>query len=391
MNPDEIATMTVAGRRFDNWESVWIQHRWTENYPLFRFTTADIAEVDGAPPPDNWRLLQIKPGDDATISLGNNLAVTGVIYMRQTAYDKQNKGVMLQGVGVQFYAARASVIHKTGNFDGKNLQQVANEVGLPTGIAFLPVGNLDPTPFKQLQVQPGEPIGHFIERLARPRGAILGSDHEGHLLLIGSHSNAVIATLQEGVNILKCQALIDEQNIYSEYIVHGQTGASNDQSGIKSSEQDASAAGTAKRYSPQLTPAEQPVWSIAELQTRAANEAKWHEGTIIRVNITVQGWMIPGTHTIWQAGSNVRVISPMAMLNNIMSIQTATFTQDRNSGTLTELELVPTWALNDGNDFDLRNPNGFPPPGPATINTGPAVTPPAAPPQPVPPVRAGPG
>jgi prophage tail gpP-like protein len=294
---------------------------------------------------------------------------------------------MLQGVGVQFYAARASVIHPTGNFDGKNLQQVANEVAAPTGVAFLPIGNVDPTPFKQLQVGIGEPIGHFIERLARPRGVILGSDHHGNLLLIGDHSEPAVAELVEGINILKCQALISEAEIYSKYLVHGQTGASNDNSGPTASEMDAEAMGALRRYSPILTPAEQPVWSKAELQKRAQNEAKWHNGTIIRVHITVQGWMMPGrlmkgaapnprTHDLWRAGSLVSVYSPMAMLDMYMAIKTATFTQDSKSGTLTELELVPPWALNDGNDLDVTNPTAPQPTTVAPTPLPPTTTPP---------------
>ena len=390
-NPDEVATIVVQGRRFDNWESVWVQHRWTENYPEFRFSTADIAEVPGEPPPSNWQLLQIKPGDAAAVYLGPNLAVAGVIYARQTAYDKDNKGVMLQGVGVQFYAARASVIHRTGNFDKKTLLQVAQEVAAPTGVAFLPIGNLDSTPFKQLQVQIGEPIGHFIERIARPRGAVLGSDHHGNLLLIGTQNiSSPSAELVEGVNILKCQALISEAEIYSRYLVHGQTGASDDQNGAAASEQDAQAMGWLKRYSPILTPAEQPVWSKAELQTRAQNEARWSRATLIQVHITVQGWMMPGqlmkgaapfprSHELWQAGALVSVYSPMAMLDMYMAIKTVTFTQDRNSGTLTELELVMPWALGIGTDVDVTDPSMQDPATDPTVQTGPAATPPAAP------------
>jgi prophage tail gpP-like protein len=373
-NPDEVATIRVGGpdgHNFSDWESVRIELRWGENYPTFQFTTADIVEVPGQPPPANWQDLQLKPGDVVGIYLGKTLAVSGVITVRQTSYDANNKGVMLQGIGLQWYAARASVIHPTGSFDGKSLLEVATEVAGPTGVQYKPVGSLDSTPFKQLQVQPGEAIGHFVERLARPRGALIGHDENGNILLIGPHENPVVAVLREGWNILRCQATISEQNIWSEYIVNGQTGASDDQHGTDASEQQSDpVVGTARRYSPLLTPSEQPVWSKAELDARAANEAKWHQGTIIEAVITVQGWMIPGTHTPWGPGLNVTVVSPMAMLNMMMTIQAATFTQDNASGTLTTLDCVAPWLMNDIGEWNVGTP-GVPaapgsPEGPST-------------------------
>ena len=373
-NPDEVATVIVAGRRFDNWESVWIQHRWAEDCPLFKFTTADIVEV-----PSNWQLLQFKPGDECAIYLGRYLAVAGVILTRQTAYDAENKGVQLDGKGITWYAARASVMHKTGNFDGKTFEQVAREVIGPTGVGIKVVGNLNATPFARLQVEPGETVWNFLERIARPRGIVLGSDHLGNFLLIGDHVGVVAADLQEGFNILRCQAVISVENIYTEYPVRGQSAASDEQHGTQASEQEASAGGTAKRYSPLLTPAEQPVWGIGELADRAKNEAVWHEGTIVEATITVQGWMRPNTGLLWAAGDDVRVYTPMAMLNMVMKIQTVTFTQDRNSGTLTTLVLVAPWLLKDRGDWNVNQPGAPAAPGDGrpstTLPSTPAPTP----------------
>jgi prophage tail gpP-like protein len=164
--------------------------------------------------------------------------------------------------------------------------------------------------------------------------------------------------------------------------VRGQTAASDDQNGPQASEQEATAAGSAKRYSPLLTPAEQPVWGVQELAMRAQHEAVWHEGTIIQATIVVQGWMRPGGG-LWQAGSDVTVSSPMAMLNMVMKIRTITFTQDRNTGTLTTLDLVAPWLLKDQGEWNIGVPSAPQPPGAAAPSTQPQQTPPAvAPPDP---------
>ena len=132
------ATPIVCGAPgSNNWEfPIKIQIRWTgAASPTSYSTTADITETPGEAPPANWQLLQFKPGDECAVYLGRYLAIAGVITSRQTAYDKQNKGVELQGIGVTWYAARASIIHATSNFDNKTFEQATgaqNDRG-PTG------------------------------------------------------------------------------------------------------------------------------------------------------------------------------------------------------------------------------------------------------------------
>jgi len=281
-------------------------------------------------------------------------------------------------VGVTWYAARSSILHKTSNFDGKTFEQVAREVIGPTGVGVKVIGTLNATPFARLQNEPGETVWNFLERIARVRGIVMGSDHLGNFLLIDWHECPVTADLQEGFNILRCQATIAMKDVNTQYIIRGQKPASDESSGTEASEMEATAEGTAKRYSPILTPAEQPVWGIGELQDRANHEAIWHEGSIVTATITVQGWMRPLTNDIWLAGDAVTVHTPLAMLNGqVMIIQTATFTQDRNAGTQTTLDLVVPWLMKGRTEFNPSTP-GFAQPGAATPGSAPATTPPAA-------------
>jgi prophage tail gpP-like protein len=346
-NPAEVATLIVGGRRFDDWQTVWVQHRYAESCPLFRFTAA---ERD--PLPELWTTLQFQPGDECAIYLGGQLAVTGVIITRQVAYDAHNHAVELSGKGLTWYAARSSVMHKTGNFDGQSFEQVARAVIAPFGVGVKTIGALNATPFKQLQNQPGETVWDFLERIARPRGIVMGSDPYGSFLLIDYHAGEVVEQLVEGQNILRCQCVITKEHVFTDYLVRGQTGASDSQHGPDASEQECSAKGSARRYSAVLTPAEQPVWSKGEVCDRAKNEAIWRQGTEIHATVTVQGWLRSGKK-LWQAGDDVHLKSPMLILDNVLKIQTATFTQDRESGTLTTLELVPPWLLKDTNNYNV--------------------------------------
>jgi prophage tail gpP-like protein len=343
---EETATIDVNGRRFSDWETVLVELPWAESEPHFKFTTADQVEV-----PMNWQLLQLKPGDECAIYLGRHLAVAGVIITRQVAYDANSHGVMLDGVGVQWYAGRSSIVPEgnepVGNYDGMSFKQVADTVLAKTGIQCVPVGILDATPFARLQCEPGETIWAFLERIARPRGIVMGSDNKGNLLAIGKHTSPPTADLIESVNIKKAQVTITVENNHNFYLMYGQTAADDKQNGTDASEQKAQIGGTATRYSPLLTTAEQPVWSQAELQARVANEARWHEGTIIQATITVQGWMRPSDNQLWAPGSNIRVYSPMAMLDQVLKAQTVRYMQSRQGGTETVLELVIPELLGD--------------------------------------------
>jgi prophage tail gpP-like protein len=368
IKPDEVATIVVGGRRFDDWESVYVQDRWADGWAIFRFTATERDPLPGV-----WDKLQIKPGDECAIYLGGYLAIVGVVTVRQTAYDANSHGVMLQGVGLTWFAARGSILDKTSSYDNMTFEQVARKVLAPFSVGVRVIGSLDATPYMRLQNEPGEFVWNFLERIARSRGIVMGSDRYGNMLLIGDHASAVVADLVEGDNIKRCQATISIDPFRSQYVVSGQTAATDGNAGRAASEQWAVAGGSLSRYSPLLTPSEHPVWTIGELAARAQHEKVWIEGTEIQATITIVGWLKPGfvqqstaiqtalgtPSALWMAGEVVSVYSPMAMLDLAMKIQNVTFTQDEASGTLTTFDLVIPWLLKDRGDYNV-NRTGVP-------------------------------
>jgi len=373
-DPEEVATIVVGGARYDDWETVYVQLRWRDWFPTFQFTAA---ERDPNPP--LWERIQFAPPDPCAIYLGGQLAITGNILRRQTAYDKGSHSVQLWGVGRTFWAGRASII-PTQDFSGLTLLEVAQRLCKKFGIQVLPIGKLDQTKFKTLENEPGETVFAFIERLARPRGAVFAADHLGNFLLIGDHSWQPIWNLIEGKNILRMQSIISVEGTFKDIRTQGQSGGDDQQHGTKSSELEGFSEGFEKMpYSPLLVPAEQPVWGQGELMTRARNEDIFIRGNYITANVTVQGWLRGGS-TLWLPGDKVTVDSPMAMfVNQELKIQSATFTQDRESGTLTLLELVAPWLLRDTMNAD---PTGQIPQAPG--ETSRAATPDTTVPEPPP-------
>jgi prophage tail gpP-like protein len=371
IRPRETATIRVNGMDFQNWESVYVQIRWAEPYPIFRFVCAEDVPV-----PNYWTQAQFQPGDECAIYLGGQLAISGIILIRQTAYDANSHGVTLQGVGLTWFAARASHIDKDGNFDNMTYKQIVERVLAPFESKPCYVGEINETPFKEAQINPGETIWDFFERLGRNIGVIVGSNQYGQMLFIGDHTSPVTGRCVEGENILRCQAIISIENWFNEYIVRNQQQGHDEMNGPMAAEQEAIAPGRLSHYSPLLTPTEQPI-DRGMLHLRAANEQKWHDGTIVRATIEVQGWFrYPDNSGLWQAGDDVEVYSPSAMITQVMKIETLTFTQDSNQGTKTTLDLVVPWLLNNVSEFDVTNPAA---PKPldqgGSLNTQPATAP----------------
>jgi prophage tail gpP-like protein len=343
-NPREVATVQVGAAVFTDWETIWLQHRLAESHSIFRFT---CAERDPIPGVNEFQKLQWRPGDPAAVLLGGVPAFAGVIIERQVAYDGTSHSVQLTGKGQTYWGAESSVdtTDNNGNFDGMTVQQVYETVFGKYPGGKLIWGTPNPRPFPYLSCQPGEKNWDFVERICRPRGMVLGSDFAGNYLLIGPHTPPLIYRCIEGENIKKLQMIWNKDYFKTSYGIQSQAQGSDDQNGTAASEMECQVHGNANIHSELHTPAEQPVKTKEELCERAQFEQIWVEGAEIECHVTVQGWFPPGFDDIWRVGMNVYIWSPMACLDMILKIQTATFTQDNNSGTQTELELVLPWKL----------------------------------------------
>jgi prophage tail gpP-like protein len=351
---EETATLIVAGRRFEDWETVWVQDILKVVPSQFRFTAAERDPI-----PNWWELLQFKPGDLCEVYLGGELALTGVILIRQVAADGKQHGVVLQGVAGTWAPARSSILHKTGAFEGSFLSIASQVLALVNG-KFKVQGTIDPTPYKPpAHNEPGETAYSFLERIGRDRKVLIGGNAHGDFVFIGQHAPTVQDRLIEGVNILKMQVVISDTESYSKYVTRGQTARSDEGSPKDAAEQEATTGGVLKQYSSLLTVMEHPVWTPKEVALRNDTEAMLHDGQRIEATITVQGWFTSHGN-LWQTGKNVMVQSRMAMLNMELIVESVTFAQDSRAGSTTTLVLKQPWALN-GEVSYSKGPEAPPP------------------------------
>jgi len=365
--PKDIATLLVGGNKFEDWESVWVQHILGDPFSQFKFTAAERE-----PSAQTFALLQIKPADECVIEMSDDLAMNGIVLVRQAAYDENNHGVMLQGVSNSWGASSASVIHKTGNFDGKSFKQIADEVLEPTGVNGTTFGNLNNKPFERMQMHPGDSVFTFLARIAKERDILITCTVDGNFLFVAQDAPSEnVGNLVEGENIRKCQCVISISEQRSLFVVRGQSAGTDDNKMRPPAEQEATAKGELKKiYRPLLVPNEQPVWTANELKIRADTESKWTKAHAVQATIVVQGWT-SSSGGLWKVGKKVTVKSPMAMLDMEMGIQSVTFTQDNNTGTLTTLLCVAPWSLDLGIGFSRGGSPVALPPAAAQSNSSP--------------------
>jgi len=340
---DEIATIIVRGSYFSDWETVWIRDQWEDPNPEFRFTAAERDNPAGL-----WTKVQIKPRDECEIWLANvpiavsTKAVSGVILVRQVAYDANNHGVSLQGVGVSWYAARASIVPSIDGltFSG-SLVEITEKLLKPTGVKLSTVGDIPGKPFDPpVQANPGESRFSFIERLARMRNVMLGSTSDGDWLLIGLHSPPISGDLIEGFNIKSAQIVFTDIAARNMFYAGAQKTATDQSNMGDAAQQEKTAPGSLGRFSPLYVPVEHPVKDLDEVQMRADHEQMWNEGEKIDATIKVNGWFNPRTGNIWKAGQVYTLNSPMGPINRPLGARSVTYTQDRDGGTQTTLDLV---------------------------------------------------
>jgi prophage tail gpP-like protein len=376
--PKELATLVVNGQRFDDWESVWVQAAVGTDATVFRFSAAERDPLFFRKPEDllnvgmipAWQKLQFKPGDKCEIILAGVLAVTGYIETRQVAYDANAHGVQLIGKSATNWPAKSSVDTKNGSFDGMTYEQVARKVLQNFGVGIKTLGELNKTPFEQLQCQPGENIWDFLERIARPKGIILSSDSFGNFVLIGEHTFPVVTNLYEGINIKAMQCVITDKYAYNKYRVDAQAKPGDNMNVVKASQLSSMLPGTVTKIpSILITSMEQTASQPKDVADHVKNVRKWHDGMLITAHVTVQGWLRDDVN-LWSTNENVFVKSPMALLEDVLTIERVTFTQDRATGTLTQIDLVSPWKVNDQYGVK-RGPNstGSVPPPPEMADT----------------------
>src|SRR5262245_22149577 len=338
----EIVTLKVRGKLYTNWTSVRVEQRVTQAFPIFQFECTEESPMPLQP----W-MLAFVPGDIVQVFVGGVPAVFGYITERHVGYDASNHGVRLIGVGETADLTNSMVpVEKLGNHDGKNWAQLFHEITAHLGTQ-LQIISADLTPFESIQVQPGETIMAVLERYARMRNIVIGSNANGGWLAMSEHPAVSSGKLFESSNILRANAVVRDNMVYKKYTALMQGSGSNSAWGAGQNQMRADLSGTSTRNRQSVVVAE-----IADnmhgLQRRVKMEHVFCEGSYLEAQITVQGWFKEEGRSddVWRAGEYYSVYSPSLILHGEVRGCSGCVYEQTDSGSTTTLTMVKPEHMN---------------------------------------------
>ena len=191
--PDEVS-VSIDGERFRFWESVTITRA---------FDSPDSIELSGPYEPDRpefreaFRPLSYKPIE---VAVGGAPLFTGTAVGNLPGLGIDRRTVSLSGYATPGVMADCPPAASTYplEFNGQNLQQIAEALARPFGVAVVFEAAPGPT-FDRVACESTEKALEFLTELAKQRNLVIGSTPRGALLFRDSAgSGAPVATLSQG-------------------------------------------------------------------------------------------------------------------------------------------------------------------------------------------------
>ena len=335
---EEQAILTVNGRNFLDWDSVSVKHEENARPPyLCRFTCSEPIPIA-----NNFTKLQIKPGDQCTVTLAGYPAFKGKVMTRQVFFDANRHHIEIIA-GTHTDLMTASVVSQTMEFKNQTFSQIAQDQLKRFGIPLTFEGGAAPTTkFPRVSASHGESVIDFLETLARPLGIGFTSNEKGDFVgVMGPVGGSDI--VREGHEILIGREIIynEAQATANPSVAQGSGSDSKWGAAVAHAPFATIPSGTLfGGQAPGIIPFELPTSDNQMLKGRSTSETQWLEDDKITVIITVYGWQRP-SGGLWRRNQTVSVISEMLMMkgNEGLRAKSVTFTQDNRTGTRTTLDL----------------------------------------------------
>lgn len=349
----EPVTLQIGSQQHQGWQEVRI-----------RLSLEQIADSFELVLTERWseagQVRPVTPGEPCTVSVGDELVVTGYLDEVLPDYDATSHTIVANG-----RSKAADLIDCSGKdqrFDGRTLLQIAEALAEPYGIEV--IDTVDAAkPFRAFALEDGQPIAEALERAAQIRGARIVSDAEGRLLIVHAVQREIRTPLELGGNIRQGSGVFSDRDRFHEYVVEGQTTGTDDWFG----DQAASPRGSAmdprvRRPRTTLIVCDTPA-DGADCEARAELEARmrWAKGR--GVTYTVGTWR----HElgVWRPGDLVQVRDAYLGLDEPLLISDVQLVEN-DQGRTAELRVAPP---------DAFAPVPIPEPEPETSSNGGSKTP----------------
>ena len=321
--------LTAGGVRYGGWTEIEVRRGMEQIAGTFQLSVTER----WAGQKEMWPIRQ---GEACTLTAEGVTLINGYVDEVLPFFDDKTHGVTVVGRDKTGDLVDCSAIAKTGEWQGRNLLQIAADIAAPFKIkvsAEVPVGAV----FPSFALQNGETAFEALERAARMRGLLLMSDAGGDLVITRAGQQRVSTPLIQGENILSGRATFSLRDRYSVYSCTGQAPGSDFSTAEQNAQVESKPATDAavKRYRPLIVLAE-GASDTKGLTYRAVWEAAVRMGRSARPAFTVQGWQHAAG--LWLPNRRVSVVCPYLYLDQQLLI-VAVIYRLNDQGTIAELEL----------------------------------------------------
>jgi prophage tail gpP-like protein len=343
---DETCTVIVNGTEYRSWKTVRVKLEVGVGWQEYQVTVAE--PVDVLHPNDAW---QIHVGADVDVYLSGIHVIHGKVWIRESAYDAHNHGLMLFGRSYECDAVDGSVQfppdQSTQILDG-DFATIMQRALQGTGVGLI-IQNVQSPLFKNFSLNFGETPWHVGERLARfiPGLRITGSGFGSWIAEQLQDAAPGDAEFVEGDNILAMHATIDITPSMGFFDARSQTPNQDDSSPGSAAEVRATRAdGSVAQNRQVMIPCEEP--STQQMcQGRVDQEWAYRTMEIVHADVTVHGWLSKAGQ-LFGIRLQYGLFSPMADLrrNDLWSRQVVF--QQGDAGTTTTIQLCTAESLGGG-------------------------------------------
>lgn len=278
----------------------------------------------------------IRPGQRCVLSLLGQPVLTGWIDEDTAGLDPSSASYGVNGRSLTADLIDCSAIHRSGQWAGRTLGQIAADLAKPFGIPVRVQTSVG-APFSSFALQEGETVFEALDRAARLRGVLLAAAGDGALEIIRAGSARAPGELREGQNLESVQVTRNLRDRYSRIVVKGQSRGDDLDNGAAVAGPSAAATDPGvKRYRPLIVLAEEQGVSLA---ARADWEQRVRVARGLSASATVSGFeAAPGV--LWAINTRVRCVAPSVGLDSELLVAALSYQLDAR-GSRTTLTLVP--------------------------------------------------
>jgi prophage tail gpP-like protein len=331
-------TLTIGGKKMSGWTTIEVS---CSAEALPRQFVVGMSTQD----PITGLGTAVRPGDDCTVSLGEDVVVTGYVDRVVNAGGAQSHELHVVGRGKCADLVDCSAEWEENQIINGDLASISKKLCTPYGITVeLKDGANAGPPIPQFNLNLGDTVVSIIERLARNAGVLFYEDAAGQLVFALVGTERATSGAAYGANVESWTAVESMDQRYSEV-----------ECTLMSMDGFADVAGdpwafftapdpNVKRHRKLNIVADQSSQGQELVKRRAIWEVARRAGRGREIQVTVDSWR-DSAGKLWEPNTIVPVEVPGLSESTDLVLGAVSYRRDDRSGTTADLLLMPPDAF----------------------------------------------